>query len=234
MRYSEIRHASQIVEAPLEEKQPPKPQFGEEAYGTWTIKYRTEPKDGKYDAAGLNARNPNRPMASGKSSTEAIQNCKDAIDKLMVNDEIAAKYTKGQINLNAEFTRDYIFDHPTGVRLLRRGAESILVLCDVSWAETMGKDAYGPSDEQFTRMQVRKAGKDDVPGGGAATLYGAGISVSKIKELGLRRNGRYSVVEIDSDPVDGHQQFKLIFDSETASPTDKMRLHQPGFTLAVY
>ena len=233
MRYSEIRHPSQIVESPLEEA-PKKPQYGEEKYGTWNIKYRTEPKDGKYDAAGLNDRNPNRPMASGKTSQEAIDNVKKEIDRLMVNDEIAAKYTKGQINLNAEFTRDYIMDHPTGVRLLRRGGESILVLCDVSWAETMGKDAYGPSEDQFTRLQVRLKGKDDVPGGGAATLYGAGITVAKIKELGLRRNGRYSVVEIDSDPEYGHQQFKLIFDSETASVTDKMRLHQPGLTLAVY
>jgi hypothetical protein len=233
MRYSEIRHPSQIVESPLEEA-PKKPQFGEETYGTWNIKYRTEPKDGKYEAAGINDRNPNRPKAEGKSSQEAIDNVKQAIDRLMVNDEIAAKYTKGQINLNAEFTRDYIMDHPTGVRLLRRGSESILVLCDVSWAETLGKDAYGPSDDQFTRLQVRVKGKDDVPGGGAATLYGASISVAKIKELGLRRNGRYSVVEIDSDPEYGHQQFKLIFDSETASVTDKMRLHQPGMTLAVY
>jgi hypothetical protein len=233
MRYSEIRHPSQIVESPLEEA-PKKPQFGEEKYGSWTIKYRIEPKNGKYDAAGMNDRNPNRPMVSGQSSDEAIANVKKEIDRLMVNDEIAAKYTKGQINLNAEFTRDYISDHPTGVRLVRRGDESILILCDVNFVEELGTDAYGPGADQFTRLQVRVRGKDDIPGGGAATLYGAGISVPKIKELGLRRNGRYSLIEIDSDPEYGHQQFKLIFDSETASVTDKMRLHQPGLTLAVY
>ncbi len=139
MRYSEIRHPSQIVESPLEEA-PKKSSFGEEKYGSWNIKFRTEPKDGKYDAIAFNDRNPNKPSASGKSSDEALANVKKEIDRLMVNDEIAAKYTKGQINLNAEFTRDYIMDHPTGVRLVRRGDESILILCDVNFADTLGAD----------------------------------------------------------------------------------------------
>ena len=232
MRYSDIRHPSQIVEAPLEEAPPKKPIAAEEKYGTWLIKYRLEAKDGKYDAIGTNPRHPTTVKGSGSGQAQAIAAVKADIDRLIKNDDTVLNFSKGAIDFNVEFTRECMEHGPTGVRLLRRGDESILVVCSENYAGEFGDEIYGSGEDQFTKVHARKRGSDDATSG-AGTLYAAAITTKKIRELGLQPNGRYSLTYLNQDVDYGHRIYKLVFDSITASVNDKQRLHTPGLTLAV-
>lgn len=226
-------YQTQMSEAVLSEKIPAKvPEYGTEAYGTWNIKFRTTPKNGKYEALGMHPRNPALPRGAGTSTEQAINSVKEQIDKLVANDDTVLKYTKGQVNLNADFTRECLENGPTGIRLDRVGDETILTVCSEEFAD-LGPEVFGPGPDQFTKLQVRMPGNSD-EGGSAAQLYGVGISTRKIRELGLQANGRYSLQHVGSDPDYGHQKFKLVFDSITAGPHDKVRLGVPALTLAVY
>lgn len=231
MRYSEIY--TSLQETTLDEKtKETVPEYGTEAYGTWEIKYRNVKKNGKFDAMGMHKRNPNIPRASSDvSPEEAIADVKKQIDRYVANDETVLKYAKGQVNFNAEFTRECLEHGPTGVRLSRIGDESLLTVCSPEYAE-LGPEVYGPGEGQFTKLFQRKPSTGDDQGG-AATLYLAGITTNKIRQLGLQPNGRYSLQYVGKDPEYGHLIYKLIFDSITAGPTDKQRLHTPGLTLAV-
>jgi hypothetical protein len=230
MRFSEIYNLTQLDETELSEKQTV-PEYGTESYGTWEIKYRNVKKNGKFDAMGMHKRNPNIPRAASDTVEDAIADVKKQIDRYIANDDQVLKYSKGQINLNAEFTRECLEHGPTGIRLSRVGDESILTLCSPEYAE-LGPEVYGSGEGQFTKLFQRKPGTGD-EAGGAATLYLAGITTNKIRQLGLQPNGRYSLQYVGKDPEYGHLVYKLIFDSITAGPTDKQRLHTPGLTLAV-
>lgn len=229
MRYSEI--LSTIVETHLVEASPKKPQFGEEKYGTWVIKYRSESKDGKYDAVGMHPRNPNLVRGSSEVQLVAITMVKDEIDRLSKNDNTVLKFTKGKININSDFSREFLTSGPTGVRLQRKGSDSILILCSEEYADAFQKDVYGTAEDQFSKLYVRKGISDELSGHSA--LYGADISIKKIQELGLQPNGRYALAYLNTDPEYGHLYFKLVFDSITASSHDKLRMNVPGLTLAV-
>ncbi len=231
MRYSEIYNLL-VTETVLSEKPKEKvPEYGTEPYGTWEIKFRNIPKNGKFDAMGMHKRNPNVPRASAATVEDAVSDVKKQIDRYIANDDAVLKYAKGQVNFNAEFTRECIPDGPTGVRLSRVGDESILTVCSEEYAD-LGPEVFGSGEGQFTKLFMRKPGTGD-ENGGAATLYLAGITTNTIRRLGLQPNGRYSLQYISTDPEYGHRIYKLIFDSITAGPADKQRLHTPGLTLAV-
>lgn len=231
MRFSEIINTRSVTEAVLSEK--PKanvPEYGTESYGTWEIKFRNIAKNGKFDAMGMHKRNPNIPRASADSVEDAIANVKTQIDRFIANDDAVLKYSKGQVNFNAEFSRECLENGPTGIRLSRVGDESILTVCSEEYAD-LGPEVFGSGDGQFTKLFTRQPGSGDI--GGAATLYLAGITTNKIRQLGLQPNGRYALQYVNTDPEYGHRIYKLIFDSITAGPHDKQRLHTPGLTLAV-
>jgi hypothetical protein len=230
MRYSEF--CNPISEAILSEKLPEKiPEYGTESYGTWEIKFRNLPKNGKYDAIGMHKRNPILPRGSSLKKQDAIEQVKQQIDKLIANDASVLKYTRAQVNLNAEFTRGCLENGPTGIRLVRVGDESILILCSEEFAD-LGPEVFGPGADQFTKLQVRMPGTSD-EGKSAVPLYGAGISTRKVRELGLQPNGRYSLHYVGVDIDYGHRKYKLVYDSVTAGPHDKVRLGVPALTIAV-
>lgn len=231
MRYPEFCKNNHLITQTLDETR--KPAFGEEAYGTWTIKSRNTPKDDKYDAVGINVRHPTMVKGSGSNQDQAIAAVKLEIDRLIRNDDSVLKFSKGAINFNVEFTREFMRNGPTGVRLVKNGSETLLIVCGEKYSSGNDKDVFGKANDQFAKMHTR-AGSSNDPLSDSTPIYGAGITINKIRELGLQPNGRYALTYLRTDPDRGHQLYKLVFDSITASATDKQRLHTPGLTIAVY
>ena len=225
MRYSDIRHPSQVV-AKVTEAPITKPSTSEVMYGTWGIKFRNEPKNGMFDVIASNPRNPTIVKAQDKSQQEAIKKAKEEIDKLNKNDDTILNFSKANINFNINFTNDYMPHGPTGVYFFADGSEIYMTLCSEDLADEMNK-----LDQAFIKLQTRKAGSTDDRSSG--TLYSTNLSIKQIRELGLQANGRYALIELKRDDND-NQVFKLVFDSITASVTDKIRMGIPGLTVAVY
>lgn len=213
---------------------PKKPQFGEMQYGTWTIKFRTTPREnGTYEAIGMHTRNPSTPKVAGKTRDEAITLIKKEIDRHAANDKTALLASRAVIDYNVAFTRAVVSETGvTGVRLVKHGSDVYLVIAGVEYLDAFGNEIYGPDKESFTKLHVRKAGSDEPSGAG--TLYCSSISTSTVSSLGLRPNARYALEYVNTDSDYGHQNFKLIFDSDVLSKEDKRRLNEPGLTIAVF
>lgn len=223
----------ELFKRPLAEKAP-KLQFGEMHYGTWTIKYREQPKEnGDYEAIGMHVRNPSTPKAVAKTKEEAINKVKTEIDRHMANDKAALKASKATIDYNVEFTKDILPETGiTGVRLVRSGGEVLLIIAGVDYLEAFGPEIFGGGPESFTKLHPRNPEPNE--DGKGTRVYGSSLTTNQLSNLGLRPNARYALEYVKKDMDYGHHVYKLVFDSDVNSKEDKRRLNKPGLTIAVF
>lgn len=238
MRYEEIIQGlmeAEDVGAYIENNR-----YGETTFGTWKIKFNNFPNGkGVYGAnAFLNAGTPKeqKVAAEGDSAEAAVSAVKGKIEFMNKANAAALKFSEAQVCFNVEFTRD-ILSHQgiTGVRLQGHGDAVFLVVCGTEYFEEFGKEVFGRGPDSFVKLFPRLNNKnlEDGSGSGAAQLYGAHITGNQIKTLGLQPNGRYSLDSEGEDDL-GNLKFRLVFDSVTQGKQDKVRLHKPGLTIAVF
>jgi hypothetical protein len=238
MRYEEF--ASGLQETILEAKDVgefiKQNRYGTEDFGTWEIKYDNmpNPTNGKHRAiAWLKRDEKVKANAEGDTVEAAITAVKDRIEFMNKVNATVQKFTKANLCFNVEFTRDVLQDGVTGVRLVGHGNATYLLVAQAEWVEAGGADVYGLGPDKFVHLQSRlPVGRIDGSEGGAAQIYGANITAKQIKELGLQPNGRYALDYVDEDEY--AKKYRLVFDSVTKGPSDKVRLHKPGLTVAVY
>lgn len=233
MRYAELiqgLHEAEDVGAYIE-----KTRYGEEDFGTWKIKYNNWPNaKGKYGAlAWLKRDEKVTARAEADSAEDAVKAVKDRIEFMNKVNATVQKFTKANLCFNVEFTRDVLQDGVTGVRLVGHGNTTYLLVAQAEWVEAGGADIYGLGPDKFVHLQARlPSARIDDSAAGAAQIYGANITAKQIKELGLQPNGRYALDFVDEDEY--AKKYRLVFDSVTKGPSDKVRLHKPGLTVAVY
>lgn len=233
MRIHELwsRGGKLLTEAPAKK-------YGETSYGTWQIRYNlTKNPNGKFGAIGFHVRNSDTPKHEAASSEEAIALVKADIDALAAQDNSTLAIKKATVDYNANFTREIMseFGGPTGVRIIKDGGGPMLVVAGVEFVDAFGAEAFGQGDDKFTKFHQRLQSSSDADETEAtsAPVFSSPLTVNQIKSLGLKPNGRYSLEYSHSDDAFGHQYFRLVFDSITASKHDKRRLNKPGLTIAV-
>jgi hypothetical protein len=233
MRYSEF---ATLTEAPKDDMGDlVKQQYGETTYGTWTIKYNKMPnKNGKFGANAFHVRNePIKVVAD--THEQAMAEVKRKIDFIQKANDTALKFSNATLDFNVEFTRDVISETGvTGVRLAKSGDGVFLIVCGQEYFEAFGNEVFGTGNDRFIRLFDRKVNKQVDGNSTAGVLYGAKVTANQIKSLGLQPFGRYAVEFEKDDPEYGHKIYRLVFDSVTQSKSDKVRLHKPGLTVAVY
>jgi hypothetical protein len=237
MRYEEIMKG--LLEADdvgtyIEQKR-----YGDDTFGTWKIRFNNFPNGkGIYGAnAFLNAgtAKEQKVTAEGDSPEAAVAAVKSKIEFMNRANDTSLKFSEAHLCFNAEFTRDVLSQGITGVRLVGHGDSVFLLVAGAEYFEAFGNEIYGKGPTNFVRLHARLTSKQ-LPtdnGGGAVQLYMASITGVQIKTMGLKPNGRYSLESEDVDDL-GTMKFRLVFDSVTAGPNDKVRLHKPGLTIAVF
>lgn len=212
---------------------------GEQRYGSWEIKFSKQPmKSGKFQANAF-LRKKNQVVASvqadGKSEQEAIQNAKSQIDqhtadrKAEIKQNIkAADVTRTTIDFNVEVTK-VIFNNtePTAARFAEDGG---IVYLDIATSDAMENDRAKLKQLKFSKMHDRGIDKTDT----AVKGYGMGITPTRVDNLGLEFNGRYTLDETTSPDPDLYRRFKLLFDSVVQSKDDRMILGVPAITIATW
>jgi hypothetical protein len=221
MRYADLiqgLHEADDVAAYME-----KNKYGNTKFGTWDIRYNNFPNaKGIYGAIAVSQRDEKVFVkAEGESSEAAVEAVKGRIEFMNKVNDTVQKYTKANLCFNVEFTRDVLADGITGVRLVGHGDSAYLLVAKEEWAD------------KFVRLQERTPNaRYDQDGGGAARLFGAKITANQVKRLGLQPNGRYALDYVDEDEF--ARKYRLVYDSVTKGPQDKVRLYKPGVTVAVY
>jgi hypothetical protein len=234
MRYSEFAH---LTEAPQNNDMGDlvKQQYGETTYGTWTIKYNKMPnKQGKYGANAFHVRNePIKVVAD--THEQAMAEVKRKIDFIQKANDTALKFSDAVLDFNVEFTRDVVSETGvTGIRLQGSGDGVFLVVCGAEYAEAFGNEVFGTGPDRFVKMFDRKVNKKIDGESAAGKLYGASVTPNQIKTLGLQPFGRYALDFEKEIEGYGHKVYRLVYDSTTQSSRDKVRLHKPGLTIAVF
>jgi hypothetical protein len=236
MRYKEIVQG--LLEADDVAAYIKKNRYGEITFGSWEIKYDNFPNaNGKYAATTWHVRERKIVAKVEADSPEAaVEQIKNKIEVMNKANEVALKYSEAQLCFNVEFTRDVLSNQGiTGVRLQGHGDAAFLVVAGAEYFEEFGNEIYGRGPTNFVKLFPRLARKelDDGSGGGAAQLYAASITGNQIKTLGLKPNGRYALESEGEDDL-GNLKFRLVYDSVTMGKNDKVRLHKPGLTIAVF
>lgn len=212
--------------------------FGEQRYGSWTIKFSENPMGkGLYRAAG-HLMKKNQPIASvkseGKTKEEAIQNVKIQIDQHVdtqraeIQQNIkAADVTRTTIDFNVEVTK-VIFNNnePTAARFIEDGG---IVYLDIATHEAMESSRSQLKQNKFVKMHTRQLAKQGISTEG----YAMSITPMQVDKFGLEFNGRYTLDETKSPDPD-FRRFKLLFDSVVQSRGDKMALGVPALTIATW
>lgn len=236
MRYEEIMKG--LLEADDVGSYIEQNRYGDTTFGTWKIKFNNFPNGkGVYGAnAFLNMGTPKeqKVTAEGDSAEAAVLAVKSKIEFMNKANAAALKFSEAQLCFNVEFTRDVLANVGiTGVRLQGHGDAVFLLVAGQEYFENNGNDIFGRGPQSFTKMFPRMPNRNVDDGGGAAQVYGASITGNQIKALGLQPNGRYSLDSEGEDDI-GSLKFRLVFDSVTQGPQDKVRLHRPGLTVAVF
>lgn len=197
--------------------------FGEEKYGTWTIKFNSNPnKDGKYGANAFHDRNAAIKVLAD-THEEAIAKAKREIDFSVKLVELSPKVKKVTLDFNVEFTRDIVDnDDATGIKFLN---------CDDGIFLTVTSIA-DPAANGFQPLKERTP-LDERQGTDYTIMWCAVPSVVEFRTLGLQPHGRYAI-EYERDDAEGNRVYRLVFDSVAKSSNDKVRLFRPGMTIATH
>jgi hypothetical protein len=212
-------------------KAPDKKKFGSEVYGTWKIAFsKGLMNDGTFRAMAENPRE--KPIyVQGSSTEDVIAKAKAEIDAKA--QETGDMGTEGQVlDLNSNFTNE-IFENGTNVlpiRLYKEDGHLMLEVISPEWFDAIeGDETLAKNGYKMPKTRMSSGMKTTA---GSTHMYAVRISPKEIQTLGLRRNGRYVVQELGSNEYG--RQFKVIYDSTTASPTDKQKLGKPGFTVGAW
>ena len=206
------------------------PKFQTIKHGNWTILVSDEPvvspQTGmapKYIARAVNNKDRNKApiMAYAMTQHGAIDAAQDQMFDLSRASTDPSDYKSFAVDFNIDFTKQYM-DPRQGNYFkfeIGPGGEPQLVMASKEYFKAFGSEM---EELGFRRIRNRNWGVD-------SNIYGFGLGPNKVKELGLIPNMRYAL-EYVHDDADGNKVFSLIARSRYTG-NNKMRLHEPGFTL---
>jgi len=199
-------------------------------HGNWMISVSDEPvvspQTGmapKYIARAVSTKDRKKDPIIAYAMTQhgAIDAVQDQMFDLSRASTDPSDYKSFAVDFNIDFTRQYM-DPRQGNYFkldLGPGGEPQLVMASKEYFKAFGAEM---EDLGFRMIRNRNWGVD-------SNTYGFGIGPNKVKQLGLIPNMRYAL-EYVHDDADGNKVFSLIARSRFTG-ANKMRLHEPGFTL---
>lgn len=199
-------------------------------HGNWMISVSDEPvvspQTGmapKYIARAVSTKDRKKDPIIAYAMTQhgAIDAVQDQMFDLSRASTDPSDYKSFAVDFNVDFTRQYM-DPQQGNYFkleLGPGGEPQLVMASKEYFKAFGSEM---EELGFRMIRNRNWGVD-------SNTYGFGIGPNKVKQLGLIPNMRYAL-EYVHDDADGNKVFSLIARSRFTG-ANKMRLHEPGFTL---
>jgi hypothetical protein len=206
------------------------PKFQSIKHGNWMISVSDEPvvspQTGmapKYIARAVNTKDRKKAPIIAYAMTQhgAIDAVQDQMFDLSRASTDPNDYKSFAVDFNIDFTRQYMDPRQGNYFKLELGpgGEPQLVMASKEYFKAFGSEM---EELGFRMIRNRNWGAD-------SNTYGFGIGPNKVKQLGLIPNMRYAL-EYVHDDADGNKVFSLIARSRFTG-ANKMRLHEPGFTL---